>query len=459
MTAHDRIPLTRALGEFAAGGPTLSDAALAYARDGIVDAIGLVIHARAEPVVQALRELSPSAGGESSVLLSAGRADAATAATLNATAAHAYALDDVAWGCHPSAMLWPALQAVGESVDASGQALLRAWVVGYEVLGELASREPGSLHGSGWHPSGLLGPIAVAAAVANLQRLDAATAAAAVANAASMGGGIGANFGTPIKALHAGRAAGAGVLACALARRGLAGSADALERPGGFLDTISPSGRVDLRTPMALAGGALRIEREGISLKRYPLCYSLHRVADAAIGLARAHRLDPAAIERVEISLGVRQLKMAPHRQPGTAMQARYSAPFAAASGLVARAAGFAQLEPAFYGSEPVRRLIERTELVELDAPNPADPVFAPADRVRVRLRDGSWLDSGEVTHPRGHARNPLDGAQRRDKFVDCVAGRVREPGALFERLQGIGSLRSVREIVAWVGAAEAKPA
>lgn len=450
---QDRFPLTRALGEFAADTRSLPPEALACAREGVVDALGLIVKARNEPVVQAIRALTTAAGGASSVLLSDARADAVAAATLNATAAHAFALDDVAWSCHPSAMLLPALLAAGEEADASGQDLLRAWVIGYEVLGELASREPGSLHGTGWHPSGLLGPVAVAAAVANLQGLDAPTASAALANAASLTGGIAANFGTPIKALHAGRAAGAGVLACALARNGQHGSSDALERTGGFLDTISPSKQVDLHAPLQTGAQSLRLLSEGISLKRYPLCYSLHRIADAAIGLSRAQALDPSSVEEVEISLGVRQLKMAPHREPASGMQARYSAPFAAASGLVARAAGFAQLEPAFYESAPVRQLIARTTVVERHETDPDEPVFAPSDRVRLRLSNGHWLDSGEVTHPRGHARNPLSGAERRSKFVDCVAGSgVADGQGLFERLEGLAGLDSVRRLASWVG-------
>jgi aconitate decarboxylase len=455
---HDRFALTAALGEFVAGARIGQGPLLATALEGVVDSLGLIVKSRREPVVQVMRELCPSAGGASSVLLTQGRADAVTAATINATAAHALALDDVAWGCHPSAMLLPALLATGEEIDATGEAILRAWVVGYEVLGELASREPGSLHGTGWHPSGLLGPVAVAAAVAHLQGLDAACASGAIANACSFTGGITANFGTPIKALHAGRAAASGVLACALARRGQRGSPDVLERPGGFLETISPSGQVDLRTPLELGSGRLRLESEGNSLKRYPLCYSLHRIADAAIGLAQTYDVDAASVDEVEISLGVRQLKMAPHREPATGMQARYSAPFAAASGLVARAAGFAQLEPAFYASAPVRRLIERTTLLERHDTHPDDPVFAPSDRVRLRLSDGRWLDSGEVTHPRGHARNPLSAAERRGKFIDCLAeSGIGDAAALFDRLAGLAEVDSIRRVREWVHAAQSR--
>ena len=240
MTVQPPFALTQALATFAATTLELPAAALEVAAQGLTDAAGLIVKARHEAVVHAVLQVHAPAGtsGPCSLLLGPGSAGPLDAAMVNGTAAHAFALDDVAWGCHPSAMLLPALLAVGEMQDASGAELLRAWVVGYEVLAELASREPGSLHTTGWHPSGLLGPVAVAAAVAKLMRLDAASTLAALSNAASMSGGVSANFGTTMKAVHVGQVASAGVRACLLARAGVAGSADVLERARGLLATV-----------------------------------------------------------------------------------------------------------------------------------------------------------------------------------------------------------------------------
>lgn len=451
MTSSSRFALTAALGAFAAGAHRLPPQACAVATLGMADAAGLVVRARGEAVVQALAQLhAQGRTGPSSVLLGAGRTSMIDAALVNASAAHAFALDDVAWGCHPSSMLMPALLAVGEHLDAAGADLLRAWVVGYEVMAELASREPGSLHGTGWHPTGLLGPIGVAAAVAHLLRLDAAGAQGAIANAASMTGGISGNFGTPMKAVHVGQAAANGVRAALLAQAGLHGNPDVLEKPGGFLSTISPSRQVDLDCPLGTSHEAPRVLAAGLSLKGYPLCYSLHRIADAAIEVAGMPGFSHEAVVGVEVEIGTRQLQMAPHRQPANELQARYSAPFAVASGLVARAAGFAQLDPAFFGCEAVRRLIERTQLKPTEGVNPQDPVFDVSDRVRVRMADGRTLDSGPVAYPLGHARRPLDAPAREAKFLDCLDGSgVRDPKACYAMLCEMGALASVRQIAA----------
>jgi aconitate decarboxylase len=449
MPSAPPFALTRALAQFAVNARQFPPAAIQVAAQGVTDAASLMVCARREPVVQALQGLhGREVAHGASLLLGPLRVDPVDAAMVNAAAVHAFALDDVAWGCHPTATLLPALLAVGEVQGVSGERLLNAWVIGYEVYAELASREPGSLHATGWHPTGLLGPVAVAAAVAHLSGLDESTTLAALSIAASMTGGVSANFGTPVKAMHAGQVAAAGVRACLLAQRGMAGSVDVLERPRGLLATISPSGKPDLHSPLGTAADSPRLLDAGLSLKRYPLCYSLHRVADAAIGLGAAPGFDVDAIRSVEVEIGQRQWQMTPYVQPADGLQARYSVPFAAASGLLAGAAGFAQLEPAFFQSDAVRRTIDRVRITAREGTSADDPVFAPADRVRVRLADGQVLDSGEVTHPRGHARNPLDEGQRHAKFRDCLAGsEVRDPEACLAVMESLPGLASVREI------------
>ncbi len=432
---------------------------MAVASTGVIDAIGLILSARHEPVVQAVHTVlkQGAAAGGSSVLFGPERLRPGDAAFVNATAAHAFAMDDVAWGCHPSAVLLPALLAVGEAQDASGADLLRAWIVGYEVLAELAVREPDSLHPTGWHPSGLLLPVAVAAAVCNLRQIDAGHTAMALGLAASMGGGMSVNFGTQAKAVQVARVAQSGILACDLAVQGVTASADALEHPKGFLRTISPARRVDTASPVVqdgtlLDGTHLRVLSVGLGIKKYPLCYSVHRIADAAIDLSKVGGWRPEDVLRIDIAIGSRQAAMARHVQPKNALEAKYSVPFAVASGLLASAAGFAQLAPGFIASEAVRRLIACTHVALREDTSAEDPVFSGADRVCVTLADGRVLDSGEVPYARGHARLPIDTDQLRGKFVDCaIAGGVPHAAALYEALQSLSTWPRVAALVEMV--------
>jgi aconitate decarboxylase len=443
-------PLTQGLARFASDPPPAPAKALAVARDGITDAFGLLVAAREEPVVQAALQhaLEGQPAGCASVLLGSVRAREREAAFINATACHAFAMDDVAFNCHPSAVLMPALLAAGESTGASGADLLRGWLVGYEVLAELDLREPASWHTTGWHPTGVIAPVAVAAGVCHVLRCTPEVTQRALAIAASFTGGLQANFGTQTKALHAGRASAAGLEAAQLARRGVTASATALEHANGLLSVLSPGKLADLQRRFDPLQPAWHAARVGIAIKKYPLCYTVHRIADAAIALGSRPEFDADRVSAIEVWIGVRQAAMARYSQPLDALEAKYSAPFAVASGLIARAAGFAQLQPGFYGCDGVRRLVARTQVHLVEDTNPDDPLFAPADRVLVRLDNDAVLDSGPVQFARGHPRLPMAPEDLRQKFMDCTGALgSAKASRLFQMLQDLQALQDVRAL------------
>src|SRR3546814_11347644 len=74
-------------------------------------------------------------------------------------------------GCSSDLVLFPALLAVGEPF-ATGKDVLSAYIAGYEIWTELASRDRNKHHAKGFHPSGIFGAIGAAAACANMLRLD-----------------------------------------------------------------------------------------------------------------------------------------------------------------------------------------------------------------------------------------------------------------------------------------------
>src|SRR3990172_1590063 len=150
-----------------------------------------------EPAVQILKKTLAIGGpGEAALYFSSERGPAPEAAWINGTAAHALDYDDVALRGHPSTVLVPALLAEGEALNSTGRELATAYVAGYEVWADLVDRERGKHHDKGWHPTGIFGPIAAAAACARLRRLDSRRAAAALGIAASRASGLMANFGT-----------------------------------------------------------------------------------------------------------------------------------------------------------------------------------------------------------------------------------------------------------------------
>ena len=437
--------LTRNLAEFVASLQfgRIPAEGLATAKRGFIDCVGVMFAGREEPVVRVLREsFSFPSVGEAKILFDKGQTTSPEAALINATAGHALDYDDVAIDGHPSVVLVPAILAEGERLRASGAQLISAYVAGYEVWGELASRDEDKYHAKGWHPSGVFGAIAAAAAGARLAKLDAGRTAHAIAAAASMSAGLTANFGSMMKPLQVARAAQGGLIAARLAAQGFTASPDAIEHRGGFLNAFSPAGRV--RTDGTL--GEWHILKNGLNIKRYPVCYALHRSIDGLLSLNSRNKIKHESVKEIELSIGRLQAGMLRHSRPQNALDAKFSAEFAAASAVVAGRVGLAELSDGFVRSAPVQALFPKVKISPVDDPDPDDPLFSRSDRVRVTMADGTVLAGDPVSHARGHAHNPLGMDELRLKFNDCVAGALpaARRDALFERLADLEELPSV---------------
>ena len=449
--------LTDSIAHFVSVGTEVPAEAARIVRTGFIDTVATMIAGRDEPVVGIVRQFVAarrSTAREARVLFGAEMAAAADAALINATAGHALDYDDVALGGHPSTVMVPALLAEGEHLGSSGADVVRAYLVGYEVWAELLAREPDAYHLKGWHPTGVLGTVGAAAAVAHLHKLPAADCRHALSLAASMASGLVANFGTMTKPLHAGRAAACAIEAVRLAAMGLTAAPDAFEHHAGYLAALSPKGRADRDRPAHL-GRELRILDAGLSIKKYPMCYATHRVIDAVLDLATAHNVNAADVRAVNASIGVAQASMLRNHAPVTGLEAKFSLEFAVAAALVARKVGLAQLTDGFVAEAPVREAMGKVHIATVDTHCPLEPVFALTDRVELELHDGRKLDSGEVRFARGNAKLPLRESDLKAKFFDCAAGAASfDASAVYEGLSTLGAQTSLRHIGAALAAA-----
>jgi len=445
--------LTAAIAQYAAAPRFGADEAraLAAAQSGFVDTLATMLAGWNEPVVRivAAHIARGPAPAEAPVLFSGTLLGSEQAACINATAAHALDYDDVSFGAHPSAVLVPALLAEGHRLGAPGRAVLQAYVVGFEAWAELFRREPDGLHRKGWHPTSTLGAVAAAAAVGSLHGLPAAQLQTALALAASQAAGLVANFGTMAKPFHAGRAAAAAIDAVRLAAAGMTASPDALEHHAGFLAALSPQGNAMREGPSGVGTGRPQLLEVGLNVKRYPVCYSGHRVIDGVVALARRHALKAADVEQVEVTIGIAQASMLRNHQPRTALEAKFSIEFAVASALRARGCGLAQLTDAFVNDAQVQALMPRVRTLHEPAPCPLDPTFALNDRVCITTRAGVRLDSGPIRFPQGHARQPLSPSELHAKFMDCLAvgGWHKQADRAYGVLGNLASLGDVREL------------
>ncbi len=441
--------LTQDIGAFIAGLRYEDAPAVAtpIIRNGFTDFVATVLLGRNDEVTTCVRNtlVGRNEDPEARVLFSATRKSGPSAALVNGTASHSQDYDDVGLvgiqPTHPSASIAPAIFAEAESLQCDGKAMITAYVAAFEVWGELASREPVSVHLKGWHPTGTFGAIAAAAAAASLRGLPANQAANAVALAASMASGVIANFGSMAKPYHAGRAGQSGVIAARLAAAGMTASSDALEAPLGFLAAVSPKGDVDLSSPVQFHKRWF-IESHGLGFKLFPMCYGAHRALDGMLALLAREPFQPGDVERIEVEGNKAQFTNLVQSNPQNVLDAKFSMEFAMACAVIARRCTRAEFTTEFVHRPEVRDLMARTKRVYIDT------VGHQGDGVIVHLKDGRRLEQ-RFTFPLGHARRPAPPEAFWTKFQDCVEGAF-EAGLdrqLFEQLQSIERLSNLSEL------------
>jgi 2-methylcitrate dehydratase PrpD len=425
----------------------IPEAALTTARRGLADCIGVMIAGSAEPVVALARQTLGGTGTESRLIPGGERTSARDAALINGIAGHVLDYDDVALDGHPSAIMVPALLAESESLGATGEKFLAAYVAGYETWATLWAACAVPLHSLGRHPSSHFGPLAAAAACAHLRGLSASQTTHALGLAAAQSGGLIANFGSMAKSFQVGRAAEAGLLAARLAQAGMTASPHVIEDSAGFLSVFGGG----TRASATLNGFGLPgwwILDEGLDIKLYPVCYGTNRVVDCALQLVRDENPDPEKIARIILCIGALQSKMLHSTRPQTPLEAKFSPEFAAAAVFLSGALGFAQLTPSFVLSPQVQSLISKAER-RLDHTIGAAP-FSPFDQIILHMQDGTTLTSAPVQNAAGSRFAPPDAATAAQKFLDCAAGNLAPQAAeaLFAALWSLAPAQKITEVL-----------
>jgi 2-methylcitrate dehydratase PrpD len=440
--------LTAEIGRFLAdmSASRVPAGAISIVETGFTDCVAVLIAGWREPVTHVVAGFLD--GPLPKHPFAPGRMTAPDRALLCATAAHVLDYDDVALSGHPSAVLVPAILADAQETGAAGMAMIAAYVAGYEVWAELVARDKDQHHRKGWHPSAVFGAVAAAAASAVLHRLDAKQASHAIGIAASLAGGLVANFGSMTKSFQVARAAQSGLIAARLARLGMTSSPDAIEHDLGLLHAISPRGDVD-RTSAPKLGKEWAILQIGLNIKLYPMCYGTHRILDGMLDVCRDHALAVPQIASVAIEIGETQAAMLRNHRPQNALDAKFSAEFAIAAAAVAGHCGLAELTDAFVRRPDVQDMFPKVRTSTRSDKLREEPALAAHDRVEVALRDGRKLASEAIAYPRGHFKRPVDAAALWTKFADCAADSMDAAQArhLFERLQTLDRLSSVADL------------
>ena len=445
-------PVTETLARFVADADfsTIPEQTRVTAKLHILDTFGVALAGVDQPVAKIALDYCAKLGAsrEASIWGTPQKASASTAAFANGLLAHALDFDD--WDAfihagHPTSMLIGAALSLGEHIGASGKELLKAYVLGIEVICKLAANCP-NVQDRGFHSTPVWGSLGATVACASLLKLDFAQVQFALGVAASAAGGIHRQQGSMVKPFHAGNAARNGAEAALLAAAGFTADAAILEATRGFCDTFFGPGKCDYEKMIENIGQPYFLQSPGLGLKWHPCSAPQFLAADAALHLKHEHRINFADVARIEVSIP--PLRYARHyaAEVKTGLRGKFAINY-----VVALCVLDGKLELATFTDEKVNQpqVQEAFSKVQVicDESIPEPGPYCP---VTVELKNGT-RHSYTAKTAKGDPRNPMTDAEVTEKFRSNVKTAVSEKRAE-ALIEAVNRLESVDKVTSIAG-------
>lgn len=420
--------------------------AWSVAKQCVLDWFAVTLAARTEPLVAMLRDQAADEGARptATILGMADKGSTRQAALVNGAAGHALDYDDVnlAMAGHPTVAILPGLLAMAERDGASGEALITAFIAGYEAAGMIGGLVGPGHYARGFHATATVGTLGSAAACAHLLRLDEAATARALGIAGTMAAGLKSQFGTMCKPLHAGRAAESGLVAAGLAARGFSSRPDVLECAQGFAATQSP----DFNPHALLPRGSDHFHVRDNLFKFNAACYGTHGAIEGLRRLARDHSLKAADVRAIQLDVEPDADKMCDIREPRTGLETKFSIRANAALALLGRDTAAPETYSDATAADPeVIALRDRVSVRTMPAgwsPTLTEIVVETAQGTRLTARYDTGVPAADVA----------DQAQRiRAKFMSLVVPAIGRAKAevLADRIENLEQESRVDDLVA----------
>ncbi|MDQ2081131.1 MmgE/PrpD family protein [Xanthobacteraceae bacterium Astr-EGSB] len=424
---------------------TFPAAALEKAKLAVFDTVGVLLAGSTHEGASTLRRVivPTAAAGPALVFGTEQRLNVLDAAMLNGAAAHMLDFDDSNSQLrgHPSVAILPALMAAAEEQGASGNDILRAYVVGFEAAGRIGMGISPYQYTSGWHPTTSVGIFAAVAASAALRGLGEDQITTALGIAAAMSAGIKSNFGSMTKPFGVGHAARNALLAVALASEGFTSSERAFDHPHGYLNVYNHgSENYDVNRIVSGWGDPLCVLDLGIKQKRFPCCYACLPPVDGILDIRKRHSLRPDEIKCVEVSVHPIRFPHINVPDPQSALDAKFSVHYCVAVALIEGVLKIEDFEGQRFNDAEIRRLMSKVTFSTYDSSN------LGGAEIRVTTTKGEVIDARVEGALGGSYAHPLPAELVENKFEIC-AGRALRPEAVAELRSRLSELESVQDI------------
>ena len=307
----------------------------------ILDTVGIIIRARHDAestssLVSAINKLEMN-NGSCQVFSDKKTYSPSAAALLNGTLAHSLDFDDThaEASLHSSAPILSAALAAAQMNKSSGQELITACVVGYEVQIRLGLAGGSSAHyKKGFHPSATCGIFGAAAAAGYLMGLtkEQYISAFGIALSQSAGSMQFLTDGAWTKRSHVGQAAQNGLSCAIMAGEGFKGPSQAFEGQWGYLHSYASGGDVNKAT----TGLGEEFETLNLGVKPYPSCRYSHAAIDGLIELKKELKFSSDDLDDIDIGLSETALNIIGYpltdkQHPKSVVDGQFSMPFCAA--------------------------------------------------------------------------------------------------------------------------------
>lgn len=352
--------------------------------------------------------------------------DAPSAALALGVSSHSLELDDVVneASLHPAVSVISAALAYGGLNTNSGQDMIAAIVVGYEIMVRLGvALDPAEHYRRGFHPTATCGVFGAAAAVSRLAGLDALETAHAFGIAGSQAAGS-MEFltdGAYTKRFHGGWSAHSGMVAACLAKEGFTGPHSIIEGKFGFLHSYSLSASPE----KVLNEWGTPYTVMQTSIKPHACCRYNQGSIDCIISIMNDNELTADDVESIQISILKAGFALVAEpeelkKNPSSIVDAQFSMPFGAAVAVLHRNAFLDQYSQDTIASDAVKDIMTKVSCIHDSEIEKEFPQKWPA-RVELKTTDGRSFRV-ELDHPKGDPENPLSWEEIIVKFRNLVA-------------------------------------
>lgn len=418
----------------------------------ILDTFGAMVSgSRLPPGMQAARYVRELGGTpQASVIGTRMRTQVVNAALANAMCAHADETDDFepVTKAHPGSSVVPAALAMAEHGAQSGETMIRAVALGYDLacrlLMALGPDQVRASHRSAEGTASTFGALGAAAALAGL---DETAMRYAISYSAQQVSGLWSwvkDRDHVEKAFDfAGMGARNGVMAVTMAQSGMTGVSDVLDGTHNLFIALSSR-----PSPEAMLDGlGTRFYVTETAIKTYSVGYPIQSPLDALLSLRRQYGLTPANVRGIVV-------RIPPDAEGivGDSAMPDVNCQHLVALALVKGAVSFRDSHDAALMHDPAILAVRAKVSLQ---PDPAlhDPAAPRGARVEVTLTDGRTV-SHLTRFPPGTRENPLTSEAVAAKARDLMApvlGDARTTALLarLDRLETLKDLRELRPLIA----------